>query len=328
MRNALTGIQPTNTLHLGNFFGALKPAVDMQEEFNLHMMIADLHAITVPQEAKHLTSNILLATAGYLAAGIDPAKTLIFQQSRIPEHAELAWILQTISTMGEASRMTQFKDKSQKQNADSASVGLFTYPILMAADILLYDSQIVPVGEDQKQHLELARDLAERFNHRFGHTFTVPDVAIRASGARIKSLQDPSKKMSKSDPSAKAYISLLDEPEIILKKVLSAVTDSDRLITAEPSREGLYNLLTIFSLVTGKTVESIALQYHETGMKVLKDDLGQAIVEYLAPFQMKVHQLLSEEEYLLKVIVDGSRAAHIKAKQKMDQVKLAMGLLA
>ncbi len=326
IRNALTGIQPTNTLHIGNFFGALKPAIDMQADYKLTMMVVDLHAITVPQDPKQLYNNVLLATAAYLAAGIDPAKTTVFQQSRVGEHAELAWLLQTIATMGEMERMTQFKDKAAKKE-DSVSVGLFTYPILMAADILLYSTHVVPVGEDQKQHVELARNLAQRFNSRFGETFIVPEPVIRKDGARIKSLQDPAKKMSKSDPSAKAYISILDDTDIIAKKIRSAITDSDRLITAEPAREGLYNLLTIFSLVTGKTTESLALEFHEAGMKALKDAISDALIAYLSPIQTKLHALLDDRAYLEKVLIDGSRHASSQAKQTLDSAKKAMGLM-
>lgn len=326
MRNALTGIQPTNTLHIGNFFGALLPAVELQKEHDLTMMVVDLHAITVPQDPKSLYQSIMLATAAYLAAGIDPQKTTVFQQSRVPEHTELGWALETIATMGEMARMTQFKDKSAKKE-DSVSVGLFTYPILMAADILLYDTHLVPVGEDQKQHVELARNLAQRFNAKFGDTFIVPEPVIRREGARLKSLQDPTKKMSKSDPSAKAYISILDDADIMAKKIASAVTDSDRMITAEPGREGLYNLLTIFSLTSGKSVEEIALHYRDTGMKVFKDALTESLVSYFAPIQTKLHALLEDHAYLEQVLIEGSRTAHARAKTKMDAVKRAIGLL-
>lgn len=322
---ALTGIQPTNLLHIGNYFGALKPAVDMQDEYNLYMMIVDLHAITVPQDPKLLRQNILFAAATYLAAGIDPSKTVLFQQSRVPEHAELGWIMQTITMMGEASRMTQFKDKSAK-NEKGVSVGLFTYPSLMAADILLYNTDAVPVGDDQKQHLELARNLAERFNNRFGDTFTVPNPVIRKSGARIKSLNDPSKKMSKSDPSAKSYISIMDDTDMIAKKIRSAVTDSERLITADDSREGLYNLLTLFHLATGQEIDDIAADYRDAGMKALKDDLAEALDKSLSPLRARIHNLLQNEDELEQILVAGAQKAHKQAKEKMVEVYTKMGL--
>jgi tryptophanyl-tRNA synthetase len=246
----LTGIQPTNILHIGNYFGALKPAVELQAEDELFMMVADLHAITVPKDPKELSHNIAFALAAYLAAGIDPQKTVVFQQSAVPAHAELGWIMQTVVRMGELERMTQFKDKSKAKGQD-VSVGLFTYPTLMAADILLYDAQAVPVGEDQKQHLELTRDLAERFNRDYGETFVIPRPIIDISSGRILGLDNPQIKMSKSASSTKNYISLMDEPEVMKKKVMSAVTDSLPGIAVDDGRPGLKNLLAIFHLVTG-----------------------------------------------------------------------------
>lgn len=327
MKNALTGIQPTNTLHIGNLFGALQPAVQMQDDYALTMMIVDLHAITVPQDPKQLHRSALLAGAAYLAAGIDPHKTTIFQQSRVPEHAELAWVLQTISTMGEMSRMTQFKDKSAKQKEDSVGLGLFTYPVLMAADILLHDTHVVPVGEDQKQHLELARTLAQRFNHRFGDTFIVPEPTIKEEGARLKSLQDPTKKMSKSDPSAKAYISLMDDADIVAKKIKSAVTDSDREITADKHREGLYNLLTIFSACTGRPIKELAVEYRDQGMKGVKEGVTEVLVQYLSPIQTQIQAYLDDPSELERVLLEGSRIARQRATRKMNEVKEKVGLL-
>jgi len=325
MKKALTGIQPTNLLHIGNYFGALLPAVKLQEEYQVYMMIADLHAITVPQDPQILKKNILFGAAAYLAAGIDPEKTVLFQQSRVPEHAELGWVMQTLTMMGEANRMTQFKDKSAK-NEKGVSVGLFTYPALMAADILLYDANAVPVGEDQKQHLELARNLAERFNNRFGKTFTVPEPIIGTSGARIKSLKDPSKKMSKSDPSAKSYISIMDDADLVQKKIRSAMTDSNPTITADKERHGLYNLLTLFSLATGKTQDEIAIDYRDNGMRELKDGLTEALEHILSPLQMQVNQLLDQEDELLKIVKQGSEKAHHEAHEKLQGVYKIMGL--
>lgn len=321
----LTGITPSNILQIGNLFGALIPAVELQEEHDLYMMIADYHAITVSQDPEALNKNILTVAAAYIAAGIDPTKTVLFQQSQISAHTELGWILQTQTHMGEAKRMTQFKDKSGDK-ADSVSVGLFTYPTLMAADILLYDIEGVPVGHDQKQHLELTRNLAQRFNHNFGETLIVPEPMIRKQGARIKSLTEPEKKMSKSSPSAKSYISLLDERDIIHKKIRSAVTDSEQIITFEERREGLYNLLTIFSLCTGKSGEELAHEYAERGMKELKDDLAAALSDYLEPIQTKMEELLDDKEELKRIITNGSTAAEKVAAEKLAEVKKKVGV--
>ncbi len=321
----LTGIQPTNILHIGNLFGALIPAVELQKEHNLFMMIADYHAITMPHEPKALNEAILLNASAYIACGINPSKTVLFQQSQISAHTELAWILQTVANMGEAKRMTQFKDKAGEKQ-DNVSVGLFTYPILMASDILLYDTQAVPVGHDQKQHVELARDLAQRFNKQYGNVFTVLEPIIRKSGARLKSLTEPEKKMSKSSPSAKSYISLLDDKDIIFKKIRSAVTDSEQLITFEERREGLYNLLTIFSLATGKQADEIAKKYIECGMKELKDDLSEALYAYLEPIQKQMKELLNNKDELIKIVNNGSTEAKKAADKKLALVKKAIGV--
>lgn len=323
---ALTGIQPTNVLHIGNFFGALKPAAELQKETDLVMMIVDLHAITVQQDPKTLHDNILFLAAAYLAAGIDPKKTMLFQQSAVPQHAELAWVLQTICRMGEVERMTQYKDKSQGKG-EKISVGLFTYPVLMAADILLYDTEVVPVGEDQKQHVELARDLAERFNRDFGQTFVVPKPLIRAAGARIKSLIEPDKKMSKSAPNAKSYISLMDEPDIIRKKIMGAVTDSDAHITVDDARPGLKNLLTIYHLVTGESLVDIAARYADKGAKYLKEDLAEALVLYLTPMQAEINSYLADPAALIAILRQGDERAVKLAETKLKDVKQRMGLL-
>ncbi|PIQ67292.1 tryptophan--tRNA ligase [Candidatus Uhrbacteria bacterium CG_4_10_14_0_2_um_filter_41_7] len=322
----LTGIQPTNILHIGNYFGALKPAVKLSQENDLLMMIADYHAITVPQDPKQLKENILFATAAYIATGIDPKKTVLFQQSQVPEHTELGWILQTLTYMGEAERMTQFKDKSG-DNQKRVSVGLFTYPTLMAADILLYNTEAVPVGADQKQHLELTRDLAERFNHQFGKTFVVPEPLIPEHGAKILSLNDPLKKMSKSSPTAKSYVSIMDTPDVIVKKIRSAVTDSERTITVDDNRPGLKNLLTILHLITGESLVDIAGSYEDKGMKELKDDLAEALVLYLGPLQAEIRGLLENKDELQKIIEIGSREAHKLANNQIKIVKNKMGLL-
>lgn len=322
---ALTGIQPTNTLHIGNLFGALLPAVDMQKTCDLTMMIVDLHAITVPQEPAQLRKNILFLAAAYLAAGIDPVKTTLFQQSAVPAHAELAWLLQTVGRMSELERMTQYKDKALTKG-ENVSVGLFTYPVLMAADILLYDVDIVPVGEDQKQHVELTRDLAERFNRDFGQTFIIPKPVIRAEGAKILALDNPEKKMSKSAPSPKSYISITDDAETISKKIRGAVTDSLEGITVDDARPGLKNLLTIHSLCTGRSLTDIATEFNTQGNKVFKDATAQALVDFLSPIQQKMTALLADEASLIQILVDGGIKADVQAKAKIALAKAHMGL--
>lgn len=322
----LTGIQPTNILHIGNYFGALKPAVELQREDELFMMIVDLHAITVPQDPKQLQKNIQFATAAYLAAGIDPKKTTLFQQSRVPAHAELGWLLQTIARMGELERMTQFKDKS-KGKGQNVSVGLFTYPVLMAADILLYDAHAVPVGEDQKQHLELTRDLAERFNRDFGDTFVVPKPIINIASGRILGLDNPEKKMSKSAPTPKNYISLMDDADTIRKKIKSAVTDSEAGITIDDARPGLKNLLAIFHLVTQDSMADIAARYEGKGMKDLKEDLAEALISHLTPLQGHIHNYLQSPDELEKIVAQGSLKAAEIASKKVSEVKHKMGLI-
>ncbi len=320
----LTGIQPTNILHLGNYFGALKPAVELQKNDDLFIMVVDLHAITVPQKPTELSNNIRFAVASYLAAGIDPKKSVVFQQSHVPAHAELAWILQTVARMGELERMTQFKDKSKKEK--NFSVGLFTYPVLMAADILLYDTQAVPVGEDQKQHVELTRDLAERFNRDFGPTFVVPDPVINIASGRILGLDDPSKKMSKSAASPKNYISLMDDDEVIRKKIRSAVTDSEPGITVDDNRPGLKNLLAIYHLVTRESMVDIAKRYDGQGMKSLKEDLAEVLVTYLKPLQAEIHGYLKHPAELERIIAEGSARANKVAQNKILEVKNKLGL--
>ena len=289
------------------------------------MMIADYHAITIPQDPKMLSDNILFAASAYIAAGIDPKKTVLFQQSKVSAHTELGWILQTLTHMGEAERMTQFKDKSGDKR-EGVSVGLFTYPTLMAADILLYDVQAVPVGVDQKQHLELTRDLAERFNNRFGELFKIPDPLIREHGAKILGLNDPEKKMSKSATSAKNYISIMDDPDTIHNKIRSAVTDSERGVTLNKSRSGLYNLLTIYSLATNETLEQIVARYDGLGIKELKDDLADSLVSYLEPIQSKIKDMMKNPDELRRIIKNGSDVARAEADEMLGRVKEKIGV--
>jgi len=321
----LSGIQPTNILHIGNYFGALKPAVKLQKEHDLTMLIVDLHAITVPQNPLELSNNIAFATAAYLAAGIDPKRATIVQQSRIPAHAELGWMLSCTARMGELERMTQFKDKA-KGKGQNVSIGLFTYPILMAADILLYNTDGVPVGGDQKQHVELARDLAERFNRDFGETFVIPKPIIAEHGARVLGLDNPEKKMSKSSPTPKSYISLMDDADTISKKVARAVTDSEPTVRYDEARPGVSNLLTILSLIEGRSVFAVADEYVDKGMKDLKDDVAEALIVHLTPLQAEIAGYLKHRDELEKVIAEGSARAALIAGAKIAEVKQKMGL--
>lgn len=302
------------------------PAVEMQKTYDLTMMIVDLHAITVPQDPAKLRSNILFLAAAYLAAGIDPEKTVLFQQSQVPAHAELGWLLQTVGRMSELERMTQYKDKALAKK-ENVSVGLFTYPILMAADILLHDIDAVPVGEDQKQHVELTRDLAERFNRDFGETFVVPKPIIRSEGARILGLDDPMKKMSKSAASAKNYISITDDADTIAKKIRAAVTDSLPGITVDDSRPGLKNLLTIHSLSTGRSIADIAAEFDSQGNKAFKDATATALIDFLAPIQRKMEELLVDEFALIAILAEGAEKAAKQANVKIQLAKAHMGLV-
>lgn len=326
MKRILTALQPSGVLHIGNLFGAIEPMVQLQEEGEENLLfVVDYHAITVPQDPEQLRQNILYATAAYLAAGIDPTKTILFQQSRVSAHTELAWILNCNVHMGELERMTQYKDKARGKG-ESVSVGLFDYPVLMAADILLYDTNIVPVGEDQKQHVELARDLAERFNNRFGETFVVPKPQMRESGARIMGLDNPEKKMSKSAASEKNYISLMDDEQTVLKKIKSAVTDSESTIAHDENRKGLANLLTIYSLVANKPIPDIVKEYDGKGYGDFKTGLAEAITQYLTPLQEKMNAYLQDEEQLTTILSKGAEKAQALAEQKMKDVRKKIGI--
>ncbi|MEK7105466.1 MAG: tryptophan--tRNA ligase [Patescibacteria group bacterium] len=325
MQRALTALQPTNFLHIGNLFGAVLPMVEAQKDFQTFLFVVDYHAITLPQEGSKLNDAILFAVAAYIAAGADPEKTLIFQQSQVSQHTELAWILSCSAHMGELERMTQYKDKSKRQT-ESVSVGLLTYPILMAADILLYDTNIVPVGEDQKQHVELTRDLAERFNKRFGKTFVIPEPRIPEFGARIMGLDDPTKKMSKSAESPKNYISILDEPDVIRKKVMSAVTDSGLTVRYDKSRPALANLLTIMSLLTKQSFKEIEADYAGKGYGDFKKGLAEVLINYLEPLQTKIHELLEHPDKLREIVAKGSEKAKALAEKKMIEVRKKIGV--
>jgi len=326
MSRVLTALQPTGLLHIGNYFGAIEPFLRLQEEGNENILFAvDYHAITVPQDPDTLRKNILFATAVYLAAGVDPTKTILFQQSSVPEHTELAWILNCVAHMGELERMTQFKDKA-KGKGESVTVGLFDYPVLMAADILLYDTEIVPVGEDQKQHVELARDLAERFNKRFGKTFVVPKPVIRKSGARIMGLDDPTKKMSKSAPSEKNYISLMDDEQTVLKKIKSAVTDSEGTIEYREDRKAIANLMTLYGLVTGQSMKQIEKDFDGKGYGDFKIALAKEISAFLSPMQEKINSLLKDPNHLYRTLDIGAQKARQLAAKKMIEVRKKIGV--
>lgn len=308
-KRIFSGAQPTGELHLGNYIGALKNWVALQDEYESFYCIVDLHAITIPQDPQVLRQKTLDLARIYLAAGIDPEKSCVFVQSDVAEHAELTWVLSCTARMGELERMTQFKDKSTGKG-EKVSVGLFTYPVLMAADILLYQTHLVPVGQDQKQHLELTRDLAERFNRDYGETFVIPEPYIPPVGAKIMSLSDPEKKMSKSDENLNGAIFLNDTPDMILKKFKKAVTDSLTTgIVFDEERKGLFNLLTIYQVVTGKTREEIESHFAGKGYGHLKTELGEAVIEYLRPFQAKMAEIDDAElEKILKASAEKARS--------------------
>jgi tryptophanyl-tRNA synthetase len=322
-------MQPSaDSLHLGNYAGALVQWRDMQVDYDAVFCVVDLHAITVPQDPKALREQTRRTAAQYIAAGIDPERSVLFVQSHVPEHTHLAWILNTITAFGEASRMTQFKDKSQKQGADSSSVGLFTYPILQAADILLYDAKVVPVGEDQRQHIELTRDLAGRFNQRFGDTLVVPEAKIMEATAKIYDLQNPGSKMSKSGESPQGILWLLDDDAVLTKKIKSAVTDTDRDIIFDPeNKPGVSNLLSIYSLATGLTIVQAQEHFAGKGYGDLKGEVAEAVVEVFRPIRERTHELLSDPAELDRLLASGAERAGVIARATLSRVYEAVGLL-
>lgn len=320
-----SGIRPTGGLHIGNYLGAIKQWIDLQERNECVFCIVDLHAITTPYDPKELQKNILETTAVYLAAGINPEKSVIFVQSEIKEHAELAWLLGTITSMGELSRMTQFKEKS-KQHKDYINVGLFNYPVLMAADILLYKGQAVPVGKDQEQHVELARTIVRKFNQKFGKVFPEPESILPKVGAKIMSLTDPKKKMSKSDD-PKSCISLFDSPEDITKKIMSAETDSGKDVVYNVTKKpGISNLLTIYSLLADKTTQEIEKKFKGKGYGDFKKSLAKVLIDYLEPFRRKQKELLTRDVYVKDILAKGASRAKIIAETTMKEVREKMGL--
>jgi tryptophanyl-tRNA synthetase len=326
--NLLSGMQPSaGSLHLGNYLGALRQWVAMQRDFNAYYVIVDLHAITVEQDPAELRANTRRTAAQYLAAGIDPEKSALFVQSHVPAHAQLAWVLTCITGFGEASRMTQFKDKSQKGGVDVASVGLFTYPILQAADILLYQPKAVPVGEDQRQHLELTRDLAMRFNSRFGETFVIPEAHILKEAAKIYDLQQPTAKMSKS-AEPKGTLNLMDTPEQITKKIKSAVTDLDGEIRFDrEAKPGVSNLLGIYSTLTDTPVTAIVERLAGAGYGTLKSELAEVMVESLRPIRERAEELLADEAELDRLLARGADRANEQAEQTLATVYDRLGFV-
>jgi len=319
-----SGIQPTGVMTLGNYLGAVKNWGILQENYNCLYSIVDMHAITVRQDSAALRKNTLDAYALMLACGIDPEKSIAFIQSHVPAHAELSWILGCSTQFGELSRMTQFKDKSAK-HADNINAGLFTYPVLMAADILLYKADLVPVGVDQKQHLELARNIAERFNFNYSNTFTVPEPYIAKQGAKIMSLADPTKKMSKSDENANGFISILDDEDTIIRKFKRAVTDSEASVVYRDGKDGINNLITIYSLVTGKTVEEVEKEFDGKGYGDFKVAVGQAVADHLKPVRDEFKRLSADKAYLEACYKTGAERASVLANRTLDKVKHKVG---
>jgi tryptophanyl-tRNA synthetase len=325
----LSGIQPTaDSFHLGNYLGALRQWVALQDSYDAFYCVVDLHAITVPQDPPVLRRRTRIAAAQLFGAGLDPDRCTVFVQSHVPEHSELCWVLSCLTGFGEASRMVQFKDKSAKTGADSASVGLFTYPILQAADILLYQTDQVPVGEDQRQHLELTRDLAQRFNRRFGPTFVVPRPYILADVAKIADLQDPSIKMSKSASSPQGIVDVLEDPKSIRRKISRAVTDTGTEVRAdEEAKPGVTNLLRIYSALTGETIADLEQRYAGAGYGALKKDLADVVVDAFAPIRERTEKMLADETELDRLLARGAARAREVAGQTMTVVGDRVGFL-
>ena len=325
-KRALSCIQPTGVPTLGNYLGALRNWVAMQDEFQCAYAVADLHAITVRQEPAKLRQQINEMFALLLAIGLDPDKSLLFVQSQVPAHAELAWLLACNTQFGELSRMTQFKDKAAK-HADNINLGLFAYPSLMAADILLYQPDYVPVGADQKQHVELTRDVAERFNNLYSGTFTIPEPYIMKTGARVRSLQEPTKKMSKSDENQNAFISLKDDPDTILRKFKRAVTDSEARVHYAEGKDGINNLMEIYSAVTGETLEVIEAAFEGKGYGDFKIAVGEAVIEELRPIQQRFADYMKDKAQLEALMKQGAERAQHIASRTLDKAKKKMGFV-
>jgi len=322
-----SAIQPSGTITLGNYLGALRNWVKLQDDYNCIFAVADLHAITVRQEPKTFRQNILNAYALLLACGIDTEKSLFFIQSHVHTHAELAWVLNCYTQFGELSRMTQFKDKSAK-HADNVNAGLFAYPSLMAADILLYKSDMVPVGADQKQHLELSRNIAERFNGIYGNTFTVPEPYISTVGARVMSLQEPTRKMSKSDENVNAWVAVLDKPDTIMKKFKRAVTDSEAVVRVGEGKDGINNLIGIMSAVTGKTADEIAVEFEGKGYGDFKTAVAEAVIEEVKPIQARFEEYINNKDYLVEQYRKSAEIAEKISQRTLDKAMKKIGFIA
>jgi tryptophanyl-tRNA synthetase len=328
-KRVLSGIQPTHdSFHLGNYLGALKQWVELQEDHDAFYCVVDLHALTIETEPALLRKRILASAAQLIALGVNPDKCTLFLQSHVAEHNQLGWIMECLAGFGEASRMTQFKDKSQKTGTDRTVVGLFTYPMLQAADILLYQANLVPVGEDQRQHIELTRDLAGRFNSRYGQTFQIPDAYILKSGAKINDLQDPTSKMSKSASSMQGVIEIMDTPEINLKKIKSAMTDTGReVLFDEKEKPGISNLLTIHSALSGQKIGEIEKEYEGKGYGDFKTGVAEVVIDVLKPVRERALQLLEDETYLLKILASGAVKARSVAEKTMQSTYQNLGLV-
>ncbi len=324
-----SGVQPSGNITLGNYLGAIKNWVDFQDDYNCIYAMMDLHTITVRQTPAELRKRTLELLALYIACGIDPEKSTLFIQSQNPAHAELGWVLDCYTYMGELQRMTQFKDKSAK-HADNINAGLFTYPVLMAADILLYQTDLVPVGRDQMQHIEICRDIAQRFNALYGDVFTIPEGFIPKSGARVMSLQEPTKKMSKSDENPKAYISMLDDMNVIAKKIKSAVTDSEGVIEYRENDEtkaGINNLLSIMSAVSGRDIKEVAAEYSSKGYGEFKADVAEAVVEAIRPIRGEYDRIVKDKAYLTEVCKNGAEKARYISQRTLNKVYKKVGFV-
>ncbi len=318
-KSVLSGIQPSGVLTLGNYIGALRNWAKLQADFNAYYCVVDMHSITVRQDPEALRRRSIETMALLIACGVKPETSTMFIQSHVPAHAQLTWVLSCNTYMGELSRMTQFKDKSAR-HADNINAGLFTYPVLMAADILLYQADLVPVGADQKQHVEITRDVALRFNNAYGQTFTIPEPYIPEVGARIMSLQEPDKKMSKSDDNPNAYIALLDSPDVILKKMKRAVTDSENCIAYDENRPGVANLLSIYSTCAGETIQDAVARFEGKGYGALKTAVAEAVISVLEPVQKEFYRVLEEKDYLNQTIRYGAEKAGETANKTLRDV--------
>ena len=325
-KRIFSGIQPSGELTLGSYMGAIKNWVSLQDEYDCLYCIVDMHAITVRQNPADLRRRSVNQLAQYIACGLDPAKNIMFIQSHVPQHAELSWVLGCYTQFGELSRMTQFKDKAAK-HADNITAGLFTYPVLMAADILVYQADLVPVGQDQKQHVELCRDIAQRFNGVYSDTFTLPEPFIPKMGARVMSLQDPTRKMSKSDPNPKGTVYLTDEPGVIMKKFRSAVTDSEMSVHYGEGKDGINNLMTIYAAVTGKTMETIEQEFAGKGYGDFKTAVGEAVIAELEPVQQRFNQFMQDKSYLQACWTKGADLAQRVSQRTLDKAMKKIGFL-